>query len=42
MLASGIYDKVRNDSRFQAGLQRIKAEVYERVQRARRNAESKR
>jgi serine/threonine-protein kinase len=36
VIASGIYDKVRNDPRFQAGLQRIHTQIYERVQRARR------
>jgi len=35
-LASGIYDKVRNDPRFQAGLQRLRTKIYDRVQRARR------
>jgi TolB-like protein/tetratricopeptide (TPR) repeat protein len=35
MIASGIYDKVRNDPRFKAGLQRVRTQVYDRVQRAR-------
>jgi len=35
LLASGIYDKVRNDPRFKAGLERIGTQVYDRVQRAR-------
>jgi TolB-like protein/tetratricopeptide (TPR) repeat protein len=39
VIASGIYDKVRNDPRFKAGLQQIRTQVYERVQRARRSAE---
>jgi TolB-like protein/Tfp pilus assembly protein PilF len=34
-ITSGIYDKVRNDPRFQAGLQRARTQSYERVQRAR-------
>ena len=36
-LASGIYDKVRADPRFQAGLQKIRAQSYERVQQAMRS-----
>jgi hypothetical protein len=35
-IPSGIYDKVRNDPRFQAGLQRVHTQIYDRVQRARR------
>jgi eukaryotic-like serine/threonine-protein kinase len=35
-IASGIYDKVRNDPRFNAGLQRVHTQIYDRVQRARR------
>jgi tetratricopeptide (TPR) repeat protein len=35
LIASGIYDKIQNDPRFKAGLQRVHTEVYERVQRAR-------
>ncbi len=34
-IASGIYDKVRNDPGFTAGLQRARTQIYERVQRAR-------
>src|ERR1051326_2783541 len=34
MIASGIYDKVRNDPRFKAGLQRARTEIYDRVRRA--------
>jgi tetratricopeptide (TPR) repeat protein len=36
-LASGIYDKVRADPRFQAGLQQTRTQIYERVQQARRS-----
>ena len=36
VIASGIYDKVRNDPRFKAGLQRARTQIYDRVQRARR------
>jgi serine/threonine protein kinase/tetratricopeptide (TPR) repeat protein len=35
VIASGLYDKVLNDPRFQAGLQRIHTRIYARVQRAR-------
>ena len=35
VIASGLYDKVRNDPRFKAGLQRARTQIYERVQRAR-------
>ena len=41
VIASVLYDKVRNDPRFQAGLQRVRTEIYDRVQRARRGAELK-
>ena len=34
VLASGIYDKVRNQ-RFQSGLDRIRAQIYDRVRQAR-------
>ena len=34
VLPSGIYDRVREDPRFKAGLERIRTQVYERVQRA--------
>ncbi len=37
-LASGLYDKVRDDPRFKTGLQRARARVYDRVQRARLEA----
>jgi tetratricopeptide (TPR) repeat protein len=36
VIASGLYDKVRNDPRFQAGLLRAHTQIYDRVQRARR------
>jgi serine/threonine protein kinase/tetratricopeptide (TPR) repeat protein len=35
VIASGIYDKVRNDPRFQAGLQRVRTQIYDRVRRTR-------
>jgi len=35
IIASGVYDKVRNDPGFKAGLQRIRAQIYDRVQKAR-------
>jgi serine/threonine-protein kinase len=35
VIASGIYDKIRNDPRFQAGLQRERTQIYDRVRRAR-------
>src|SRR6267378_41792 len=35
VIASGIYDKVRNDARFDAGLQRVRTQIYARIQRAR-------
>jgi tetratricopeptide (TPR) repeat protein len=41
MIASAIYDRVRADPRFQAGLQRLKVQIYDRVQSARRNAEGR-
>jgi hypothetical protein len=41
IIDSGLYDKVRNDPRFQAGLQRIRTRIYQRTQRARRGAELK-
>ena len=37
-IASGLYDKVRNDPRFTAGLRRIHTQIYDRVQQARRKA----
>jgi len=37
VIASGIYDKVRADPRFQAGLQQTRTQIYERVQQARRS-----
>jgi tetratricopeptide (TPR) repeat protein len=36
VVSSGLYDKVRNDPRFQVGLQRARTQIYDRVQRARR------
>jgi tetratricopeptide (TPR) repeat protein len=41
VIASAIYDKVRPDPRFQAGLQRLYVQIYERVRSARRAAERK-
>lgn len=38
VIASGLYDKVRNDPRFKAGLQRIYSQIYDRVRRARLGA----
>jgi eukaryotic-like serine/threonine-protein kinase len=35
VIASGLYDKVRNDPRFKAGLQRIRSQIYDRVRRER-------
>jgi len=35
VIDSGIYDKVRNDPRFKAGLQRARTQIYDRVRRAR-------
>jgi eukaryotic-like serine/threonine-protein kinase len=34
IIASGLYDKVRNDPRFKAGLQRAHTQIYDRVRRA--------
>jgi serine/threonine-protein kinase len=41
VIASGIYDKVRNDPHFRAGLQRARTQIYERLQRARLGAKPK-
>jgi hypothetical protein len=41
VIASAIYDKVRVDPRFQAGIQRLRVQIYDRVQSARRAAEPK-
>jgi tetratricopeptide (TPR) repeat protein len=41
VIASAIYDKVRNDPHFKTGLQRIRTQIYERVQRARRGVRLK-
>ncbi|HVH09051.1 MAG TPA: protein kinase [Gemmatimonadales bacterium] len=38
IVASAIYDKVRSDPRLHAGVDRLHAETYDRVQRARRQA----
>ncbi|HET9706867.1 MAG TPA: hypothetical protein VFP39_01050, partial [Gemmatimonadales bacterium] len=38
VIDSGIYDKVRNDPRFQAELQRIRTQIYNRVRRAKINS----
>ena len=38
VIASGLYDKVRNDPRFKAGLQRARIQIYDRVRRARLEA----
>jgi hypothetical protein len=35
IIASGVYDRVRNDPRFKAGLQRIRAQLWERARRDR-------
>jgi serine/threonine-protein kinase len=35
IIASGVYDKVRNDSRFKAGLQRIRDQIWARARRDR-------
>lgn len=40
VIASAIYDKVRADPAFEAGLRRLNAQVYDRVRAARRAAES--
>jgi hypothetical protein len=37
LVASGVYDRVRADPRFQANLERARGSTYERVQRARRS-----
>ena len=42
MIASPIYDKVRADPRFQAGLERLYSQIYDRVRSARRAAEGSR
>jgi len=34
IIASGLYDKVRNDPRFRAGLQRARTQIYDRVRGA--------
>jgi serine/threonine protein kinase/tetratricopeptide (TPR) repeat protein len=39
VIASAIYDRVRADPRFQAGLQRLHVQIYDRVRSARRAAE---
>jgi hypothetical protein len=39
VIASAIYDRVRSDPRFQAGLQRLHVQIYDRVRSARRAAE---
>jgi tetratricopeptide (TPR) repeat protein len=36
VIASGLYDKVRNDPRFQARLQRVHTQIYDRVRHAQR------
>ncbi|OLC69047.1 MAG: hypothetical protein AUH78_24870 [Gemmatimonadetes bacterium 13_1_40CM_4_69_8] len=41
VIASGLYDKVRNEPRFKAGLEQARAQVYDRVQRVRHAAGSK-
>lgn len=38
VIASGLYDKVRNDPRFKAGLQRARIQIYDRARRARLEA----
>ena len=35
IIASAVYDKVRDDPGFKAGLQRIRTRIYDRIQRAR-------
>jgi serine/threonine-protein kinase len=35
LIASGLYDKVLDDPRFKSGLQRLRAQVWDRVQQAR-------
>jgi eukaryotic-like serine/threonine-protein kinase len=34
VIASGIYDKVRDDPRFKPGLERVRTQIYDRVRRA--------
>jgi len=34
IIASGLYDKVRNEPRFKAGLQLARTHIYDRVRRA--------
>jgi TolB-like protein/Tfp pilus assembly protein PilF len=34
IIASGLYDKVRNDPRFKSGLERARTQIYDRVRRA--------
>ena len=41
VIASGVYDKVRNDPRFKAGLQQVHTQIYDRVRRARRQVRLK-
>jgi len=41
VIASGLYDKVRSEPRFKAGLEQARAQVYDRVQRVRHAAGSK-
>jgi tetratricopeptide (TPR) repeat protein len=41
VIASGLYDKVRNDPRFKAELQQIRTRIYDRVRRARLRIEPK-
>ena len=41
VIDSGIYDRVRVDPRFQAGLQRLHVQIYDRVRNARRAAGSR-
>ena len=38
VIASGLYDKVRNDLRFKTGLDRIRIGIYDRVGRTRLQA----
>jgi tetratricopeptide (TPR) repeat protein len=41
VIESGLYDKVRNDPRFKAGLQQARTQIYDRVRRARLALRSK-
>jgi serine/threonine-protein kinase len=41
VIASAIYDRVRADPRFEAGLSRLNARIYERVESSRRSAGSR-